>query len=92
MLFINKRKADRLVQLNIAPAFFGLVIDSLQSDTIISLSRIYDRDPKSSTLFDLLQFMRGANLEIFTPESLQSRDPNGLKFLETKEGRLIQKW
>ena len=83
LFHINKRKADRLDQLNIAPAFFGLVIDSLQSDTIISLSRIYDRDPNSSTLFDLLQFVE-ANLEIFTPESLQSRDPNGLKFWQAE--------
>ena len=39
---INSHRTDRLEELNIAPAFFGIVLNSLVSDIIISLAKFYE--------------------------------------------------
>jgi hypothetical protein len=64
---------DRLEQLNIAPAFFGLVMDSLSTDIIISISRLFDTDTSAETVFEFLRFIE-SHLGIFTKEALSRRN------------------
>lgn len=45
--YITERRNDSLKELNIAPAFFSLVLDSLINNVIISLAKIYESSNRS---------------------------------------------
>lgn len=63
-----ERKYNRLQAMNISPAFFQLIMDALLTDSIISLSRLYDsyKSIKRSdrNLIRFLNFVE-SNIDIF---------------------------
>jgi len=68
----KKLRKDALDELNISPAFFGLTIDSLKTDTIISLSRFFENKRQTQNIFHLLEFVH-KNLSLFSQESFKNR-------------------
>jgi len=54
---LKSRTEDALDQLNLAPAFFGITMESLATDAIITISRFYDKDPRSQSIYHYLRFL-----------------------------------
>ncbi|MBX4269092.1 hypothetical protein [Clostridium estertheticum] len=52
--FIKERQNDSLKELNLAPAFFSLILDSLINNVIISIAKIYEPCTRSSGSMDKL--------------------------------------
>ena len=68
---MNERKQDRLDELNIAPCFFGTVIDSLFTAIILWVNNLID--PKAERCFyNFLSFIEN-NRDIFAISRLQER-------------------
>jgi len=79
LFHLHERKQDRLDQMNVAPAFFGLVFNSFENDLVICLFRFFDADPKSASLSSFLSFA-GSHLELFSNEAFLLRNPSGPKY------------
>lgn len=74
---LNDRKQDRLDELNIAPCFFGTVIDSLFTVIILWVNNLID--PKAERgFYNFLSFIEN-NRDIFAISCLQKRNdyPDG---------------
>jgi hypothetical protein len=67
---IEERKADRLKEMNIAPAFFGVAADALYSGIIIGVDKLLDENGDRG-FFNLLSFV-GNNRDCFSIESLHN--------------------
>jgi AbiU2 len=68
---IEERKADRLKEMNIAPAFFGVAADALYSGIIIWVDKLLDENGDRG-FFNLLSFVEN-NRDCFSIESLRQR-------------------
>lgn len=65
---IYKSKQNNLKELNIAPGFFSLVLDSLFSDMIVSLAKLYENyDGKNRSDKNIIKFLNfiESNMNIF---------------------------
>jgi hypothetical protein len=74
---VNKRKQDRLDELNIAPCFFGTVIDSLFTVIILWVNNLVDPEAERG-FYNFLSFIEN-NRGIFAISRLQERNdyPDG---------------
>ena len=74
---MNKRKQDRLNELNIAPCFFGTVIDSLFTAIILWVNNLVEPEAKRG-FYNFLSFIEN-NRGIFAISRLQERNdyPDG---------------
>ena len=68
---LYERRVDRLEQMNIAPAFFGVVTESLLSSTILWVDKLFDKRGERS-IFNFLKFIEH-NKNILTVEQLKRR-------------------
>lgn len=68
---LNQRKADRLNEMNIAPAFFGVTMDALFSSIVVMTNKLLDERGERG-LWDFLRFIEG-NVEKMSKASLQKR-------------------
>ena len=69
---VNKRKQDRLDELNIAPCFFGTVIDSLFTVIILWVNNLVDPEAERG-FYNFLSFIEN-NRGIFAISRLQERN------------------
>ncbi|AKG05305.1 hypothetical protein AAV35_011295 [Salimicrobium jeotgali] len=66
-IHIRKRRNDRLEILNKAPAFFGLVQESLLHSTIVGLSKLFEqRNKNGKTIYKFLNFLEVNHSKIFS--------------------------
>jgi len=66
---LHERQADRLEEMNIAPAFFQVVIDALSSAIILWVDKLFDERAEHS-IFNFLTFIEH-NRKILTIEQLK---------------------
>jgi hypothetical protein len=76
---LNELRKTHLDELNIAPAFFGMVIQALATDSLMSFSRIFERGAKRSTLWQFISFVEN-NLAIFSKEAFAARNSGSLRY------------
>jgi len=74
---LHERRADRIEEMNLAPAFFGTVIDSLFSVIVLWADKFF-HERSERGLVDFLRFCE-CNISIFGIKELQRRRhyPNG---------------
>ena len=68
---INERKRDRLAELNIAPCFFQVVLDSLFSSIILWVDKLLSNKSERG-FWDFLSFIEN-NKELFEASAVQKR-------------------
>jgi hypothetical protein len=68
---LHERKADRLIEMNIAPAFFSITIDSLFSAIVLWVDKLFG-DRSERGLLNFLSFIEN-NRTIFDIRELQRR-------------------
>lgn len=68
---LHERRADRLIEMNIAPAFFGVVIEALVSCIILWVGKLLDKHGERG-IFNFLTFIEH-NIDIFEIEQLKRR-------------------
>jgi len=82
---LHTRRADRLDEMNIAPCFFGTVLDALYSGIILWVDKLLG-DRSERGLLDFLSFVK-KNIELFKVSELKRRKgcPAGYWLLRREE-------
>lgn len=68
---LHERRVDRLREMNISPAFFGVLIEALVSGIILWVGKLLNKKEERS-IFNFLTFIE-QNIDLFTIEKLKSR-------------------
>ena len=68
---LKERRADRTSEMNLAPAFFSLVFDALNSAIIHQVNNLFD-DKAECGIFNFLKFIEN-NRDIFRRDRLECR-------------------
>jgi HEPN superfamily AbiU2-like protein len=68
---LYERRRDRLEEMNLAPAFFGVVLDALLTAIILGVDKLFDKKGKRG-LWNFLTFCEN-NRKIFAIQELQRR-------------------
>lgn len=82
---LHERRVDRLREMNISPAFFGVVIEALVSGIILWVGKLLNKKEERG-IFNFLTFIE-QNIDLFTIEQLKTRvkKPNAQWILEKEQ-------